>query len=137
MYQRQLSCSERVRLRCRVSSDEPRMTPKQLELLRAHHDAPARVISATRLAESVGFRITTLSTFNTVCLLKNLRTNSRLTSAIVWLLDLGGIRASGLRCQRAVSFGAWSNVVQALEDLGWARRDSHLLSPEFAVAETP
>ena len=34
---------------------EPRITAKQRQMLVAHHAAPARVISARRLAQDVGF----------------------------------------------------------------------------------
>jgi len=112
---------------------EPRITPKQRELLLVHHAAPARVISATRLAEAVGF-----DNYNAVNLQYGL-----LGAEVARELniDLGEFVAVGIMVEfvepayAANEHFLWvlrQNVAQALEDLGWARRVSHLLYPEFA-----
>ena len=112
---------------------EPRVSEKQRELLRVHHDAPARVISATRLADTVGFE-----NFTAVNLQYGLLAQEILRALNV---DLGDFVAVGILVEfvhpgfAANEHYLWvlrPNVVQALEDLGWARRDSHLLYPESA-----
>ena len=112
---------------------EPRVSEKQRELLRVHHDAPARVISATRLADTVGFE-----NYNAVNLQYGLLAQEILRALNV---DLGDFVAVGILVEfvhpgsAANEHYLWvlrPNVVQALEDLGWARRDSHLLYPESA-----
>ena len=112
---------------------EARVTDKQRELLRVHHDAPARVISATRLAEAVGFQ-----NYNAVNLQYGLLAQEILRELNI---DVGGFVALGILVDfvdpgfAANDHFLWvlrPNVVQALEDLGWARRDSHLLYPELA-----
>jgi hypothetical protein len=117
---------------------EPSITAKQRELLRVHHDAPARVISATRLAVAVGFE-----NYNAVNLQYGLLARE---IARALGIDLGDFVAAGILVEfvhpdtAANEHFLWvlrPNVVQALEDLGWARRDSHLLYPESAFTPTP
>ena len=112
---------------------EPRVSEKQRELLRVHHDAPARVISATRLADAVGFE-----NYNAVNLQYGLLAQEILRALNV---DLGDFVAVGILVEFVYPGSVTNehylwvlrpNVVQALEDLGWARRDSHLLYPESA-----
>lgn len=112
---------------------ESQINIKQKEILTAHHAAPARVISATRLAKDVGF-----SDYNPV----NLQ-YGRLAGAIARELniDLGGFVQLGILVDfvhpdfAANQHYLWvlrPNVAQALEDLGWVPRNSHLLYPEDA-----
>ena len=111
----------------------PRVSDSQKKLLVAHHDAPARVISATRLAETVGFE-----NYKAVNLQYGLLAQE-LSRALN--IDLSDFVAVGILVEFVHPGSAaneqflWvlrPNVVRALEDLGWARRDSHLLYPESA-----
>jgi 5-methylcytosine-specific restriction enzyme A len=110
---------------------EARITPKQRELLRLHHAAPARVISATKLAELVGF-----DGYTAVNLQYGL-----LASAVA--TELGISVDPNVMCGVLVDFvdpghaenAHWlwvlrPNVAAALEDLGWVPRLSHLMYPQ-------
>jgi hypothetical protein len=113
---------------------EPTITVKQRELLRLHHAAPARVASATRLAELVGY-----DGYTGV----NLQ-YGKLAAAIG---DALGIRvdprvAVGLLVEFVspdfVENAHWlwvlrPNVAQALEQIGWVPRVSHMLYPADAM----
>ncbi len=113
---------------------ESRITEKQRLLLELHHRAPAHVISATRLATEVGFR-----NYNAVNLQYGLLAG-----------EVG--RELGIDVPKTVRVGIlvdfvdpdfaanqqwlWvlrPNVAQALEDLGWVPRLSHLLYPQEAL----
>ena len=113
---------------------EPEITDKQHELLRLHHAAPARTMSATRLAEQVGFEA-----FNAVNLQYGLL-GDRVAHELA--VDLSGHAAVGILVEfvdpghAANEHWLWvmrANVAQALEDLEWVPRVSHLLYPELAL----
>ena len=112
---------------------EPRVTDNQRELLRLHHDAPARVTSATRLATDVDFE-----SYKAVNLQYGLLAQELLRALNV---DLGNFVGLGILVEfvdpgfAANEHYLWvlrPNVVRALEEIGWARRDSDLLYPESA-----
>jgi hypothetical protein len=115
---------------------ETQITPKQRELLEIHYSAPARVISATRLADSVGFK-----EYRAV----NLQ-YGKLGDLVAKELgyDLGERVRAGMLIEFVDPEYAgnvhwlWvlrAPVVQALEDLGWVRPTSHLLYPDSATVE--
>ena len=110
---------------------EDKITAKQRELLEAHHRAPARVISATRLAELVGYE-----SYSAV----NLH-YGKLGAAIARELgyDLGKNVRVGILVEfvdpkyAANEHWLWvlrHPVVKALEDLGWVDRTSDLMYPD-------
>jgi 5-methylcytosine-specific restriction protein A len=110
------------------------LLPKQRELLLVHHRAQARVTSATRLAEVVGFE-----NYNAVNLQYGLLgrdianqlgielTESVAVGVLVDFVD------PGVAANEHYLWVLRPNVAQALEDLGWAPRVSHLLYPELAL----
>jgi len=113
---------------------EPEITEKQHEMLRVHHAAPARTMSATRLAEAVGFE-----NFNGVNLQYG-KLADKLARQLA--LDLADHVHVGILVEfvdpghAANEHWLWvmrPNVAQALEDLGWAPRVSHLLYPDLAL----
>ena len=113
---------------------EPKITAKQRELLRLHHASPARVISATRLAEAVGFE-----SYNAVNLQYGLLARA---VARELAIELGDFVEVGILVEfvdpgfAANEHWLWvlrPNVAQALEDLGWVPRVAHLLYPDLAL----
>jgi hypothetical protein len=113
---------------------EPEIAEKQREMLRVHHAAPARTMSATRLAEAVGFE-----NYNGVNLQYGLLADK---VARQLALDLANHVHVGVLVEfvdpghAANEHWLWvmrPNVAQALEDLGWAPRVSHLLYPDLAL----
>ena len=110
---------------------ESRITPKQRELLERHHAAPARVISATRLAEEVGFE-----NYGAVNLQYG-KLGAEVARALgIELPDrvMVGILVDFVDPQYAANeHWLWvmrPNVALALESLGWVPIVSHLLYPE-------
>ena len=113
---------------------EPEITANQRKMLLVHHAAPARTMSATRLAEAVGYE-----NFNGV----NLQ-YGKLADKVAHQLavDLTGHANVGILVEfvdpghAANEHWLWvmrPNVAQAMEDLGWAPRVSHLLYPDEAL----
>ena len=113
---------------------EARITPKQRELLLVHHSAQARVTSATRLAEAVGFE-----NYNAVNLQYGLLARQIADQLGIELHDsvVAGVLVDfvdpGFAANEHYLWVLRPNVAQALEDLGWAPRVSHLLYPELAL----
>ncbi len=113
---------------------EPEITQKQRDMLRLHHAAPARTMSATRLAEAVGFE-----TFTGVNLQYGLLADKVARQLAVDLADHAnvGILVEFVDPGHAANeHWLWvmrPNVGQALEDLEWAPRVSHLLYPDLAL----
>jgi hypothetical protein len=114
---------------------EGRITPKQRELLLLHHRAQARVTSATRLAEAVGFE-----NYNAVNLQYGLLARQVADQLGIDLNEsvVAGVLVDfvdpGFAANEHYLWVLRPNVAQALEDLGWAPKVSHLLYPELAVA---
>ena len=113
---------------------EPEITDNQRAMLLVHHAAPARTMSATRLAEAVGFENS-----NGVNLQYGLLADKIAHELAV---DLTGHVRVGILVEfvdaghAANEHWLWvmrPNVAQALEDLGWAPRVSHLLYPDEAL----
>ena len=113
---------------------EPDITDNQRAMLRVHHAAPARTMSATRLAEAVGFE-----NYSGVNLQYGLLADK---VARQLALDLADHVRVGILVEfvdpghAANEHWLWvmrPNVAQALEDLGWAPRVSHLLYPDLAL----
>jgi hypothetical protein len=113
---------------------EPEITEKQREMLRAHHASPARVISASRLAEEVGFE-----SYSAVNLQYGLLAEKVAHQLAVDLEDhvAVGILVDFVDARFAANeHWLWvtrPNVAQALEDLGWVPRVSDLLYPDLAL----
>jgi hypothetical protein len=113
---------------------QAKITDKQHEMLRVHHAAPARTISASRLAEAVGFENWTAANLQYGLLAGRLNDQLALNLAeharvgvLVDFVDPG---------YAANEHWLWvmrPNVAQALEDLKWAPRVSHLLYPDLAL----
>ena len=112
---------------------EARLTPKQRELLLVHHGSQARVTSATRLAEVVGFEH-----YNAVNLQYGLlgravgdQLGIALTESVAVGLLVDFVNP-GVAENEHYLWVLRPNVAQALEELGWAPRVSHLLYPDLA-----
>lgn len=105
----------------------PDITDRQCQMLRVHHAAPARTMSATRLAEAVGFEN---------CSGVNLQYGLLAEKIARQLaIDLAGHVQVGILVEfvdpghAANEHWLWvmrPNVAQALEDLGWVPRVSRL-----------
>ena len=111
---------------------ESRITPKQRRMLELHHAAPGRVMSSTRLAEEAGF-----ASFNAANLQYGSLAGEVCKQLAVSLETELGILVTFVH-PGAASNEHWlwvmrPNVAQALEDLGWVPRVSHLLYPELAL----
>ncbi len=113
---------------------ESTITANQRTLLRVHHAAPARVISATRLAESVGF-----DGYGAVNLQYG-KLGLEVAKALGY--DLGERVKVGMLVEfvdpkyAANEHWLWvmrQPVVQALESIGWVDGTSHLLYPDEAA----
>lgn len=111
---------------------EPRITEKQRRMLELHHAAPGRVMSATRLAEEVE-----LANFNEANLHYGLLAEEVCKQLAVSLdTDLGILVMfvpPGVASNKHWLWAMRPNVAQALEDLGWVPRVSHLLYPHLAL----
>lgn len=111
---------------------ESRITLKQRRMLELHHAAPSRVMSATRLAEDAGF-----PNFKAANLQYGLLAGEVCKQLAVSLDPELGILVTFVRPETASNeHWLWimrPNVAQALEDLGWVPRVSHLLYPEVAL----
>lgn len=111
---------------------ESRITPKQRRMLELHHAAPGRVMSATRLAEEAGF-----ANFNAANLQYGLLARRVCRQLAVSLEVELGILVTfvypGAASNEHWLWGMRPNVAQALEDLGWVPRVSHLLYPDLAL----
>ena len=114
---------------------EQQITPKQRKLLLAHHAAQARVMTATRLAEQVGF-----DSYNAV----NLQYGALARQVADQLaIEVGNVEVGilvdfvdpGRVANEHYLWVMRPNVAQAIEDLGWAPRVSHLLYPDVALTE--
>lgn len=113
---------------------EPRITDGQRMLLRAHHAAPARTLTATRLAEIAGWNSYTAVNAQYGTLAGHLArelgidlSEDAQIGVLVEFVDPGSV---------ANEHFLWvlrPNVARALEELGWAPRVSHLLYPHLAV----
>lgn len=112
---------------------EQRVDDGQRRLLREHHAAPARAISATRLAEAVGFE-----NYSAVNLRYGLMAEALCKALGIHLED--NVRVGilvefvdpGFAANEHFLWVMRPNVVAALEELGWVTRDSHLLYPKGA-----
>jgi len=113
---------------------EPRITAKQREILLRHYAAPARATSASRLAEEIGFENYKAVNLQYGLLAEELRCQLG--------IELGDFVSTGVLVDfvdpGVASNEQWlwvmrPNVAQALEDLGWAPRVSHLLYPDLAL----
>jgi hypothetical protein len=117
---------------------EARITPKQRELLLVHHRAQARVTSATRLAEAVGFE-----NYNAVNLQYGLLARQIADQLGIELSEsvVAGVLVEfvdpGFAANEHFPWVLRPNVAQALEELGWAPPVSHLLYPAFALTTHP
>lgn len=113
---------------------EDRVTPKQREMLCVHHDAPARVLTAVRLAELVGYE-----TYSAT----NLQYGKLATAVADELgFNLEGRVKAGMLVEFVPPQTAGNEhwlwvmrfpVAQALEELGWVERTTHLLYPDTAL----
>jgi hypothetical protein len=118
-----------------IRAIEERITPNQRKLLLAHHAAQARVMTATRLAEQVGFE-----NYGAVNLQYGLL--ARLVAEQL-ALEVGDVEVGilvdfvdpGHVANEHYLWVMRPNVAQAIEDLGWAPRVSHLLYPDMALTE--
>jgi hypothetical protein len=116
---------------------ESEISEKQRAMLRAHHASPARTISATRLAEAVGFE-----SFNGVNLQYGLLADKIARQLAVDLTDHANVGIlvefvdPGYAANEHWLWVMRPNVAQALEDLGWVPRVSHLLYPDLALVES-
>lgn len=116
---------------------EPRITPKQREMLQLHHAAQARVVSATRLAEEVGYDGYGGANLQYGELAKEI------ASALAIDVKDGDVAVGilvdfvepGYAGNQHFLWVMRPNVAQALEDLGWVPRVSHLLYPDAALKE--
>ncbi len=113
---------------------EAGITPKQRELLLLHHRAQARVTSATRLAEAVGFE-----NYNAVNLQYGLLARQVADQLGIDLNEsvVAGVLVDfvdpGFAANEHFLWVLRPDVAQALEDLGWAPQVSHFLYPELAL----
>lgn len=104
-------------------------------MLCVHHAAPARVVTATRLAELVGY-----DTYSGV----NLHYGKLATAVADELgFDLAGRARAGMLVEFVAPQTAGNEhwlwvmrfpVAQALEDLGWVERTTHLLYPDTVLS---
>lgn len=114
----------------------PGITRKQYSVLVAHHQAPGRVISATKLADEVGFNsyVTANRVYGTL--------GGKVAKSL-------GIRLKGVNIGILVDFVdphyaanehfLWvlrANVAIALEQLDWVPRVSRYLFPDLAMSHT-
>jgi hypothetical protein len=114
---------------------EQKMTPNQRKLLLAHHAAEARVMSATRLAEQVGFDSYSAVNLQYGALARGVADQLAIE---VGGVDLGILVDFVSPGQVANEHHLWvmrPNVAQAIEDLGWAPPVSHLLYPDMELAK--
>jgi hypothetical protein len=116
---------------------EPTMTPNQRQLLVVHHAAQARVMTASLLAERLGFE-----SYDAV----NLQYGMLARQVADQLgIDVGDIKIGILvdfvsPGQTGNEHHLWvmrQNVAEAIEALGWVPPVSHLLYPHLAIAEAP
>jgi hypothetical protein len=112
---------------------ESQIDEGQRALLREHHAAPARATSATRLAEAVGFE-----NYNAVNLRYGLMAEALCKALGIDLEE--NVRVGivvdfvdpGFAANNHFLWVMRHNAVQALEELGWVPRNSHLLYPKGA-----
>jgi hypothetical protein len=114
---------------------EQKMTPNQRKLLLAHHAAQARVMSATRLAEQVGFESYAAVNLQYGALAGQIADQLAIEVGDVVLGILVDFVDPGQVANEHYLWVMRPNVAQAIEDLGWAPRVSHLLHPDMALAE--
>jgi hypothetical protein len=114
---------------------EQKMTPNQRRLLIAHHAAQGRVMSATRLAECVGFESHTAANLQYGILARQVAEQLAMEVPGVDVGILVDFVDPGRVANEHYLWVMRPNVAQAIEDLGWAPRVSHLLYPDRALAE--
>lgn len=113
---------------------EPRITDGQRALLLAHHAAQARTLTATRLAEIVGWSSYTAVNAQYGTLAGHLaRALDIDLSGDVQLGVLVEFVDPGYAANEQYLWVLRPNVARALEELGWAPRVSHLLYPHLAI----
>jgi hypothetical protein len=113
---------------------ESRITPNQLRMLLFHHRAPARVVSATRLAQEAGFEGHSGANLQYGLLaselLRQLGIELPETVKSGILVDFVNPEFAG---NQEWLWVMRPNVAEALEELRWAPRISHLLYPSDAL----
>ena len=113
---------------------ESRITPKQLKMLLFQHRAPARVVSATRLAQEADFEGHSGANLQYGLLaselLRHLGIELPETVKSGILVDFVNPEFAG---NQEWLWVMRPNVAEALEQLGWAPRISHLLYPADAL----
>jgi hypothetical protein len=112
-----------------------RITPKQLEMLRFHHSAPAHVVSATLLANHAGFDGYPGANLQYGLLAGELLNamSLRLPSNYVNVGILVDFVGPKYAANQEYLWVMRPQVVEALEALGWVPTASHLLYPAEAV----
>jgi hypothetical protein len=114
---------------------EQRITPNQRRLLLAHHAAQGRVLTATRLAEVVGFENYGAVNLQYGVLARHVAEQLAIEVGDVEVGILVDFVEPGRVANEHFLWVLRPNVAQAIEDLGWAPRVSHLLYPDVALAE--